>query len=160
MIRRDFLKNASAAIGAAYLAMGNCPGLLASDHAGGSGETGPHSYKHRIAFGCWVNDMRNDPLPLEGWPAPQMDDETVNSVIQALDLQSRWGYNVLDAAGYDSLAKGWKPDIANSLDKDRIARVKKILKAGHDRGMKMQYVFGTYSWGFNALIAAIPTWRP
>ncbi len=103
---------------------------------------------------------RNDPLPLEGWPAPQLDEETVNSIVQALDLQSRWGYNMLDAAGYDSLAKGWDPEITNSLDKDRIARVKEILKAGHDRGMAMQYVFGAYSWGSMPLLPHIPTWRP
>ena len=35
------------------------------------------AYRYRIAFGAWINDMRRRPLPLENWPAPQFDDETV-----------------------------------------------------------------------------------
>jgi hypothetical protein len=143
--RRQLIKAGSAA-----LIAGQIPADVARSAAGAN------AYKHRIAFGAWVNDMRNDPLPFQNWPAPQLDDETVQSIIQALDLQSKSGYNMLDVAGLDFLAEGWDPNIGSSLPPERSRRVKEIIKATHDRGMKIQYIFGTYSWGFNKLIAADP----
>src|SRR5271157_83013 len=58
-----------------------------------------HGYKYRIAFGCWVNDMRSQALPLQQWPAPHPDEITVLSIIAAMDVQSRAGFNYLDAWG-------------------------------------------------------------
>ena len=49
----------------------------------------------RIAFGCWINDMRNSALPLEQWPAPQCDDATVEGVLRTLDGIRDAGYGVL-----------------------------------------------------------------
>src|SRR5262245_27222698 len=69
--RRAFLKTASLA--AASLAA--CP--LPSSWGGRSAAppVRPHDrgYKYRIAFGCWINDMRSEALPLQQWPAPHLD---------------------------------------------------------------------------------------
>jgi len=53
---------------------------------------GPQAYKHRIAFGCWINDMRNSALPLQQWPAPHCDDATVEGVQRTLDVIADAGY--------------------------------------------------------------------
>jgi len=152
--RRQLLKTAS--IGSAILAAGQSRAVLSESPAQAGNVARANAYKHRIAFGAWVNDMRNDPLPFQNWPAPQLDDETVNSIVQALELQSKSGYNMLDVAGLDFLAEGWDTNIGESLPPERAQRVKTIIKAAHDRGMKLQYIFGTYSWGFNKLIAKYP----
>ena len=88
--------------------------------------------KYRIAFGAWINDMRRDPLPLENWPAPQLDDEAVASAIAAMDLQSAAGYNMLDVWGLFA-TYGWPPDIVSAVDKDRRQRIHKLLAAAKQR---------------------------
>lgn len=152
--RRQLLQTAS--IGSALLAVGGSQAVVRESAAKEGNVSAANAYKHRIAFGAWVNDMRNDPLPLQNWPAPHLDDETVNSIVQALDLQSKSGYTMLDVAGLDFLAEGWDTNVGESLPAERAQRVKTIINAAHDRGMKLQYIFGTYSWGFNKLIAKFP----
>ena len=113
-------------------------------------------YTHRIAFGAWINDMRNDPLPLENWPAPQLDDETIRSVIKALDLQSRMGYNYLDAWGFFATA-AWPLDIGKGVSPERKRAVQRILREAHARGIGVIYGMGTYSWGYEAIIKDDPS---
>lgn len=152
--RRQLLKTAS--IGSAILAADQSQAFLRKIAAREGYVSDANAFKHRIAFGAWVNDMRNDPLPFQNWPAPHLDDETVNSIVQALELQSQSGYNMLDVAGLDFLAEGWDTNVGESLPPERVQQVKTIIKATHDRGMKIQYIFGAYSWGFNKLIAKYP----
>ncbi len=49
----------------------------------------PDAYKYRLAFGCWINDMRNSALPLQQWPAPHCDDHTVEGVLRTFDALGR-----------------------------------------------------------------------
>ena len=116
------------------------------------------AYKYRIAFGCWINDMRRDPLPLEQWPAPQLDDETLESAIAAMDVQSAAGYNMLDAWGLFA-TYGWPPDITSAVDDDRRRRIKRLLKAAKERGICFVFGLGTYSWGYDRIIEADPEVR-
>jgi len=39
----------------------------------------PPRYRPPIAFGAWVGDMRNSPLPLQKWPSPELDEEAVRA---------------------------------------------------------------------------------
>jgi hypothetical protein len=84
--RRKFLMKASIAGGS--LAAVN----LSCSHTANGGRKliakSANSFDYRIAYGCWVNDMRLEPLPLVEWPADLVDDETVKSVIKTMDLQS------------------------------------------------------------------------
>src|SRR6516165_6028465 len=88
--------------------------FLAASLAGGSLVPGPrpaaapgkppervsdHGYTYRIAFGCWINDMRSEVLPLQQWPAPHLDEVTVSSIVAAMDVQRDAGFNYLDAWG-------------------------------------------------------------
>src|ERR1051326_2484250 len=108
MNRRDFLKSTSLA--AAAVALGSKPtraSLPTTRTSSGN------AFKYRIAFGAWMNDMRCEPLPLEEWPAPQFDDQCVNSIIRCMDVQSESGYNMLDAWGYFA-TYGWPVDIVSA----------------------------------------------
>lgn len=152
--RRDFLVKVS--IGAASLAAVNQPQLLAASGYRKSIVKSTNAYDYRIAFGAWVNDMRLEPLPLEDWPAPQMDDETVRSVLKAMDLQSKYHYNCLDAWGLLATT-AWPLNLGDGVDNDRRRRVKKIVAEAHNRGIKVIYGMGTYSWGYNKIIENDPS---
>ena len=100
--------------------------------------------------------MRLEPLPLEDWPASQMDDETVRSVIKAMDVQSHFQYNCLDAWGLLATT-AWPLNLGDGVDNDRRRRVKKIIAEAHNRGIKVIYGMGTYSWGYNNIIESDPS---
>src|SRR5262245_46880304 len=91
--RRDFLRIASAA--GASLAVGAPIRAQTSGPAGDPGVAGKRGYRYRVAFGCWINDMRSEALPLQQWPAPHLDDVTVSSVLAAMDVQASAGFNYL-----------------------------------------------------------------
>lgn len=117
-----------------------------------------NAYRYRVAFGAWINDMRCDPLPLENWPAPQFDDETVESAIRAMDVQAAAGFNLLDAWGLFA-TYGWPPDITSALTDDRKRRILRLLSAAKERGIGPVLGLGTYSWGYDKIIAADPEVR-
>lgn len=116
------------------------------------------AYKYRIAFGVWINDMRTEPLPLENWPAPQLDDMCVDSIVRAMDVQSEAGFTMLDVWGLFA-TYGWPPDIISALDEDRTRRVRRLLRAAADRDLCLSLGFGTYSWGYDRIIEADPEVR-
>jgi len=152
--RRDFLKQAS--LGAFALASGRILPSHGADEQKGAQHTSPPAYKYRIAFGCWINDMRSQSLPLQGWPAPQLDEETVASAIRAMDVQSRAGFNYLDAWGLFA-TYGYPPDIASAFaDKDRSPQVHRLIKAASERGMKYLFGMGLFSWGYDQIVKADP----
>src|SRR5262245_38093940 len=108
--RRNFLKGA--AFGAASLAGSQSLDLLAGTARREQQLKQANGYKYRIAFGAWINDMRMRPLPLENWPAPQFDDETIESAIRAMDVQADAGFNMLDVWGLFA-TYGWPTDIVS-----------------------------------------------
>src|SRR5215471_19356747 len=129
MNRREFLEVTSAA-GA---------GLLA-----GTGTKAPAAvpqpekaeYKYRLAFDVWINDVRNEAMPLENWPYGVLDDKTVDSIIKALDVQGGAGYNFIDPIGFWT-TYAWPVDFKKLVDRDRDRRVNQILKAAHERKIKV-----------------------
>src|SRR5690242_17906630 len=78
----------------------------------------PAELKYRVAFGLWINDMRNESAPLENWPYGAMDGQTVDGIFRALDVQSEAGYNFIDLAGLLSIY-AWPTDIASIATADR-----------------------------------------
>ncbi len=90
--------------------------------------------------------MRLEPLPLEDWPAPQMDDETVRSVIKAMDLQSKYHYNCLDAWGLLATT-AWPLNLGEGIDNERFTEADKkaiIELSKHIDGFYDQGWHGTY----------------
>ncbi len=105
-----------------------------------------------------MNDMRCEPLPLENWPAPQLDDECVRSLLRIIELQARAGYNMFDVWGFFA-TYGWPVDIASAVDTARRKRINTILKAAKDHGIELVLGLGTYSWGYDKIIEADPAVR-
>ena len=155
--RRQFLRDTSLA--GASLALGDLP---CSGRPGG--ERPPesktdHGYKYRIAFGCWINDMRSEALPLQQWPAPHLDEVTVSSILAAMDVQSRAGFNYLDAWGLFA-TYGYPPDITSAFaDAARAAQVKRLIGEARRRGIQLLFGMGLFSWGYDQIIRADPAVR-
>ena len=126
--RRDFL--ATASLVGASLAVGPRTSSRAGGPAKDPAAPGERGYKYRVAFGCWINDMRSEALPLQQWPAPHLDDVTVSSVLAAMDVQSRAGFNYLDVWGLFA-TYGYPPDIVGAFDdEDRARRVTRLIDEG------------------------------
>src|SRR5262245_40166404 len=109
------------------------------------------AYRYRIAFGAWINDMRSRPLPLAQWPAPHLDDETIEGVVRAMDLQARSGFQMLDVWGLFA-TYGWPPDIVSAVDRDRRRRIQRLLRAARERGLRLALGLGVYSWGYDRIL--------
>jgi hypothetical protein len=152
--RRRFLRKAS--FGALGLAAITRPFLYSCNQSFDNYPERENAYNYRIAYGCWINDMRIEPLPLEDWPAPIIDDETLSSLVKALDLQSKFKYNYLDVWGLLA-TKSWPLNLGYGIDKERILYVKRIIKEAHNRGIKIIYGMGTYSWGYEKIIENNPS---
>jgi hypothetical protein len=153
--RREWLADAGAGAAA----------LMTSRYVSGAdaparppGQPDEFAYRYRIAFGAWINDMRRQPLPLEDWPDPQFDEEAIDSAIQAMDLQAAAGFNYLDAWGLFA-TYGWPPDITSAVDEARRRRLHRLQDAARQRGIGLSLGLGTYSWGYDRIIAADPSVR-
>jgi hypothetical protein len=156
MQRRDFLKQAT--LGAACLAASDAVPLWAAARTPATTKALQPSYKYRIAFGAWINDLRTDPLPLENWPAPQLDEDSVESAIRAMDVQAAAGFNLLDVWGLFA-TYGWPTDIVSAVTPERKKRIELLIRAAKARGLKVVLGLGTYSWGYDQIIAADPEVR-
>lgn len=124
-----------------------------------STQPGPQAYQHRIAFGCWINDMRNSALPLQQWPAPHCDDATVDGVQRALDVISDAGYGILDTFGLYATGN-YPPDIISAFaDPERNRRLDTLFAAAGARGIRMSLPLGLMSWGWDRIIVEDPEVR-
>jgi hypothetical protein len=117
-----------------------------------------YAYNHKTAFGAWINDMRNQARPNENWPYVVLDDQTVEDIIGCLELQSQAGFNEFDVFGL-LVSHSWPLDIVSAVDEDRRRKVNQILKAAHEREVKVLYGLGVYSWGFDQIIENCPEAR-
>jgi hypothetical protein len=155
--RREFLRTASLA--GAAMAAGPLPSSWGSRPAEPPVTPHDRGYTYRIAFGCWINDMRSEALPLQQWPAPHLDEVTVSSILAAMDVQSRAGFNYLDAWGLFA-TYGYPPEITGAFaDKDRAAQVNRLIQEGARRGIKLLFGMGLFSWGYDQIIRADPAVR-
>ncbi len=145
--RRHFVKTASVA-GLGLMASS----ALAEARAGAMKPViGKRAITDRMAFGAWINDVRTEPLPFASWPPVILDEIAERSIIRTMELQARSGYNMFDLFGLFA-AWGWPVDIVSAVDKERDARVRRIMKAARGLGIKLIYGLGVYSWGFDRII--------
>ena len=140
MNRREFLQAASAAAVFGAAAAGGTSVLL-----GQASKPAVKAYKHRVQFGCWINDMRNDVLPRDNWPAKVLDDKTERDLIDCLTLGQQSGYNQIDVWGLFATS-AYPIDIRSAFrNEQRRPRVDRILQAARERGIKIIYGTGVYS---------------
>jgi len=154
--RRQFLGQVSVAA-AASLGLGGLQrsSFAGPDAQGTKGNMNNKAFRHRVAFGVWINDMRDTPLPKERWPAMTFDDRTEQGILATLKLQARAGFNVFDIFGFFA-AYSWPLDIASGVAPDRLARARRLIDAAHALGLKVIHGTGVYSWGFDEIIKANP----
>ncbi len=145
--RRDFVKTA----GAAGLSLLAGSSLTPAQAAAKETALGKNAITDRMAFGAWINDVRTEPLPFGSWPPLVLDDIAERSIIRTMELQAQSGYNMFDMFGLFA-AWGWPVDIVSAVDKERDARVRRIMKAARSLGIKLVYGLGVYSWGFDQII--------
>jgi hypothetical protein len=152
MNRREFLEVISAA-GVGSLAGTGTKGLGVAPQAGRA------EHKYRLAFDVWINDVRNEAMPLENWPYGVFDDKTVDGIIKALDVQSEAGYNFIDPIGFWT-TYAWPVDFQKLVDRDRDRRVRQVLKAAHERNIKVTtFPCGIMNWGMDEIIQHDPAVR-
>ncbi len=89
-------------------------------------EADPEGYRFRIAFDAWINDVRNEAMTLDNWPYGVFDDQTVDGIVKALDVQSQAGYTVVDLLGLWT-TYAWPLDIEHVVDKDQQRRIARIV---------------------------------
>jgi len=116
------------------------------------------SYEYRAGQGVWINDMRSEAMEGQRWPHHVLDDLAVEDIIACLDTQQQAGFTDFDIFGLLA-TYGWEPDLPATVDGARRRRVERILDAAHQRGLRVLYGLGVYSWGFDKIIAANPAVR-
>ena len=113
-------------------------------------------YQYRCAFGAWLNDTRLTALPNEIWPYAGLDGETEQGLLACMDLQQKAGFNLFCTFGLFA-TYSWKLDVAQTVDKERMDKVNRIIGEGKKRGIGIMLGVGVYSWGFDEIIASDPT---
>jgi hypothetical protein len=149
--RREFVRAASVA-GIGLVAGAS---RLAANTSTSKPVPNERAFVDRMAFGAWINAVRTEPLPFGSWPPVVLDETAEQSIIRTIELQAKSGYNMFDLFGLFA-AGSWPVDIVSAADKERDARVRRILKAAHEHGIKIVYGLGVYSWGFDKIIANDP----
>ena len=119
---------------------------------------GKAKFKHRIAMGIWINDIKNVPMKKKNWPDVSIDEKTLEDYVNMLDLQKEAGYNAFDIFGL-LVGHDWPPDVISALKDGRKELVEKMIDMAHDRGIKIIYGLGVYSWGFDKIIQYDPSVR-
>src|SRR6185503_9261353 len=155
MDRRDFLRVVGTVGAAGAVSLGAADPAHPKAGPPEPADRDARGYSYRIAFGAWINDMRQEPLPLENWPAPQLDDASLEGAIRAMDVQAAAGFQLLDVWGLFA-TYGWPRDIASALTDDRRRRIETLLAAARERDMGLSLGLGTYSWGYDRIIAEDP----
>jgi len=159
MDRRDLLKTAS--VGAAYLAARTIAGPEGSRAMAQTVERDarPAAYECRIAFGAWINDLRNSALPLQQWPAPQFDEQTVEGAVRTLEVTGESGYQYLDAFGLYATGD-YPPDIVSAFeDRERNRRLERIFRVAGKHDIRMSLPLGLLTWGYDRIIREDPEVR-
>ena len=147
--RREFLGISAAAGIGSLMGSSSSRGITKVEAKG-------EEYRYRIAFDVWINDVREEPMTLDNWPYGVLDDKTVDGIVRALDVQGAAGYNVVDLCGLWT-TYGWPVDIPQVVDKDRERRIHQILKAAHQRNVKVIcFPSGILNWGFDQILKANP----
>lgn len=109
-------------------------------------------FEYRIAYGCWLNDSRLEPISDENWPSVRINDKTLASLEITTAFLKMAGYNYLDVFGLIT-NHSWKKSIASTISPLRQSLVKQVIEIVHRYGMKLIYGLGVYSWGFDQIIA-------
>ncbi len=108
-------------------------------------------YTYRTAQGVWLNDMCNRARPARQWPDVTLDDRAEADLVASIRLQAASGFDSLTIFGLLT-ARDWMPRLETTVPAARRRRVRRILDAAHEAGVRIFYGLGVYSWGFDRII--------
>jgi hypothetical protein len=79
----------------------------------------------------------------------------ISDFTETLGFLERTGMNEITAWGLFT-DEGWEPEIEKTIDSDRKKTVKAVLRAAHERHIKVLCGMGIYSWGFGKILRQYP----
>ena len=114
-------------------------------------------FENRIAFGVWINDIRNEPI-IENWPSVIFDKKTMDDYKEMMVFLKRAGFNAYDIFGLLT-NHDWPMDIKSVITTERKQLVEDIINTAHNNNIKIIFGLGVYSWGFDQIIKNDPEVR-
>ncbi|HSV31486.1 MAG TPA: hypothetical protein VLH40_05615, partial [Atribacteraceae bacterium] len=115
-------------------------------------------FQHRIGFGVWINDFRNDPLTQDNWPCICIDQQTQDDFRGMMQFLKKIGFTAVDIFGFLT-NHDWPEKVHDVVSEDRIRAVQRLVKNAHDNNLEVIYGLGVYSWGFDSIIKNNPAVR-
>ncbi len=115
-------------------------------------------FAHRIAFGVWINDIRNRPLASKAWPDVTIDGRTAADFESTVRFLKQAGYTALDVFGLLT-NHDWPLSVETVVGPARRKQVERLLDSARRHGLPVIYGLGVYSWGFDAIIRHDPKVR-
>ena len=112
-------------------------------------------FDYPIAYGCWLNDSRENPITDEDWPSIRIDENTIDSLTKTMRFLRDAGYEYFDVFGLIT-NNNWTNNIFSTVNKTRENLIKNVIDIIHKNGLKLIYGLGVYSWGFEDIIEQNP----
>ena len=114
-------------------------------------------FDYRTVLGVWINDLCSVPR-LEQWPSIVLDAALERDLVQYFDVMREERLDSIILWGLLASYR-WEPGFRESVSAEREQAVRRILDAAHERGIKILYGLGLYSWGFDEIIRVNPDVR-
>lgn len=112
-------------------------------------------FNKKIAFGAWINDIKNIPMANSNWPDVNIDDQTIKDYANLFKLLKESGYDSIDIFGL-LVGHDWPPELETVLKNGRKEKVTEIIDLAHKNEIDVIFGLGIYSWGFDAIIRSDP----
>lgn len=114
---------------------------------------GQNGFVHRGYLG-WMVDFSRKPV-VDKWPSIRIDSGVYADYIETLDFLKRTGMNEITPWGLFT-DENWQPEISETISPERKALITSVIKAAHDRNIKVMCGLGVYSWGFGTILKLHP----
>lgn len=111
-------------------------------------------FVHR-AYNGWITDLASLPDPRAEWPSMRLDEPLLADYRETFALMKRLGFNEIVIWGL-YVSNNWPLELKSAVTMERGRLVERLIKSGHDHGIKVISGLGTYSWGFKEIIRANP----
>jgi len=111
-------------------------------------------FKHKGYLG-WLVDISRTARIGVSWPSVILDDALIEDYKETIDFLHSGGMNEITAWGFFTNSV-WEPQIENTINAGREAKVKGMISYAHGKGIKILCGLGVYSWGFNKIIKEHP----
>jgi hypothetical protein len=127
--------------------------LFVASAALGAGIARPNTagrFAHRGYLG-WITDLATTPDAHAPWPSMRLNAPLLDDYRHTFDVMKQLGFNEAVIWGF-YVSRYWPSDIASAVNKERAAKVQKLIDTAHERGIKIYTGLGVYSWGFQKII--------